>query len=184
MSPNYNILALGDSKTYVTYGDWMSRLNTTKLPYFTEEPGRIAGNGWRSDTLYNVIDARLAAAYYTPNYIFINIGVNDYAVTSEADFKTYMLYVIDALHTKWPSAPIYMAKTWKRGLGGWPDTFAGYVDDIIAARPGVVQLGHDERVWLEGGDDGATMTIDGRHYSDAGLAECASQWRTILGISG
>jgi len=50
------------------------------------------------------------------------------------------------------------------------------------ARPGVAYLGHDERVWLEGGDDGATMTTDGRHYSAAGQAECAAQWRSVIGI--
>jgi hypothetical protein len=39
----------------------------------------------------------------------------------------------------------------------------------------------DERVWLEGGDDGATMTTDGVHYSSAGQTACAAAWQTVLG---
>ena len=33
---------------------------------------------------------------------------------------------------------------------------------------------------LEGGDDGATMTSDGIHYSAAGLAEVIAQWSAII----
>lgn len=58
---------------------------------------------------------------------------------------------------------------------------AGWIDAIIADYPGRCYAGHDERIWLEGGDNGATMTYDGTHYSAAGQAECVNQWKTILG---
>lgn len=178
----HNVLAIGDSRTAVTLGLWIPLLQTEKNIEFPEVPTRIAGDGWTSTTVESVIDARLAARNETPEYVFINLGVTDYAITSEADYKTAMLYVIDAVHTKYPSAKIYTAKPWKKDDGGWSDIFAGYIDDIIASRPGVAYLGHDERVWLEGGDDGATMTTDGRHYTAAGQTECAAQWRSVIGI--
>jgi len=34
---------------------------------------------------------------------------------------------------------------------------------------------------LSGGDDGATYTSDGVHYSNAAQTVCAAQWMTAMG---
>lgn len=117
-----------------------------------------------------------------PKSIFVNLGVNEQSsLPAEATWKTNYQYCIDAFHTKWSSATIYISKPWKRGYTTEANTMAGWVDDLIAANPGVASAGHDERTWLENGDNGVTMTYDGVHYSAAGIAEIIDQWLTILG---
>ena len=87
---------------------------------------------------------------------------------------------IDILQTKWPAAKIYCVQTWIRGKNGEAATMAGWINTIVAARANTF-VGHNETVWLEGGDDGATMTSDGVHYSAAGNVEAAVQWKATLG---
>jgi lysophospholipase L1-like esterase len=128
------------------------------------------------------IDSELASIPLAADYILCNFGANDVTDTpNETYWNTNYQYIIDALHAKWPTAKIYLAKAWRRNYDAWCDTLAGRIDTLIAANPGVCFAGHDERVWLEGGDNGVTMTVDGVHYSTAGEAECAAQWQTILG---
>jgi lysophospholipase L1-like esterase len=117
----------------------------------------------------------------TRNVFLINIGANDVSALDETQYKLNYQYIIDALVSKWPDAEIFLAKSWRRGYTSECNTLAGWIDALIAANPTTCFLGHDERVWLEGGNDGTTMTTDGIHYSAAGQAECANQWKTILG---
>ena len=75
---------------------------------------------------------------------------------------------------------VYITKPWKRGFDSTADTYAGWVDEVIAARP-FARAGDDERVWLKGADDGATNTTDGIHYNTAGETAKAAQMKTVLG---
>lgn len=131
-------------------------------------------------TTKNVIDAKLATYGSQKKLALINLGVND-GIPDETTWKTNYQYIIDAINVKWPDAKIYIAYPWKSGFETQATTQHGWIDDLIAANPGVVFSGHDEAVWLKGSDDGATMTTDGVHYSDAGKAEIVNQWITALG---
>jgi lysophospholipase L1-like esterase len=117
-------------------------------------------------------------------YVVINLGVNDWvsALPNETTWKANYQTIIDAVHTKWDYAKIYIVKPWSRNHTSDAATVAGWIDALIAANSGVCIAGHDEQGWLEGGDNGVTMTTDGVHYSTAGNAECISQWETVLGF--
>lgn len=113
----------------------------------------------------------------------INIGVNDFsgALPDQTAWQNAMLSLIDRISYRWPDSAIYIMRPWARGFDTRADTMAGWIDNVIAARPTRAALGPDERVWLKGADDGATMTTDGTHYSAAGNAEVVEQWLTTLG---
>lgn len=129
----------------------------------------------------DLIDGFLGGITIKQQYALINLGVNGIAKQEEAVTKTNYQYIIDAIHTKWPLCIIYLAKPWMRGATAASATLAGWINDLIAANPGVVYAGHNESVWLEGGDDGVTMTSDGVHYNSTGNTECINQWVTVLG---
>jgi lysophospholipase L1-like esterase len=139
------------------------------------------GEGGR--TLSGILAAGYAAMDTSKtDYIVVNIGVNDIAQGQnvEATWKANYLTLIDALHTLVPTAKLWLAKPWYRGHDAECSQMAGWIDDIVAARPGVAFIGHNENVWLKGADDGATMTSDGTHYSAAGMTEHAAQWKAII----
>lgn len=163
-------------------------------------PGTLTGDmnvsatpdNWSND---NIAAAAQGAAYFSTNIstllagqldnhtlALINIGVNDFGVLADPGWTTDMLVTIDALKSKWPTIQVYLMRPWKRGFDTDADTYAGYIDNIVAARSSFVHLGPDERVWLKGSDNGFTNTTDGVHYSAAGEAECVNQWLTYLGF--
>jgi lysophospholipase L1-like esterase len=122
-----------------------------------------------------------------PAVILLNLGVNDLGFTApgslpnQTTWQNNYIAIIDALNAQWPSVPIYLMKPWKQGFDANCDTLAGWIDNVIAARPAAAFAGPDERTWLKSGDNGATRTSDGVHYSAAGHTECAAQWKTTLG---
>lgn len=183
---NY-ILTIGDSKTTLNYPNyWQDYLRLsweieTKKPLHVD---KIATAGWKISDIKGAIDAGLAALTTTPSYIFINEGVNETALTAiESSYKSDYQYVLDAIHTKFPTAQIRMSNVWKRN---WDVTVNAnvnqWIDDLVALNSSFCTAGDDERVWLENGDDGATYTTDGVHYNAAGATEKAAQLVTILGI--
>lgn len=89
--------------------------------------------------------------------------------------------IIDTIHARWPSVLIYLTRPWRSTGGTHWDDIAGYIDDLVAANPTFVFVGDDERVWVKGADNGATMTTDGVHYSAAGEAEAVLQKKAVLG---
>lgn len=115
--------------------------------------------------------------------VLLNWGVNDirFQTLVESTWKAQYLTIIDAVHARWPDAHVYLALPWVTGYDAGCDTLATWIGDIQASRSSFVSIGHDERVWLKGADNGATMTSDGVHYSTAGKNECAAQWRTAMG---
>ena len=113
--------------------------------------------------------------------VLVNWGVNEMAVlplqaTWIADYQT----LIDAIVAKQPAAKVFCVKPWYQGQDANANTMAGWVDQVVASRPNVAYVGHDERVWLRGTDNGVTMTLDGVHYSAAGQTECVAQWLALI----
>lgn len=177
------ILLVGDSKTYDGGNTWpaslVSNLNSA-TPGTTWSKTNLGTGGNTAHNAQINIDTQLAALSENHAVVLINLGVNDFDNATETAWKADILYVADAIHTKWPQTVVRMMRPWKRSNDATADTYAGWIADIIAARTFIV-AGPDERTWLKGADDGATMTTDGIHYSAAGETECAAQWKSNLG---
>lgn len=128
------------------------------------------------------IDAELDASSISPQYVLANLGANDVSLglPTEATWKADYQYILDAIHTKWPSAKIYMMRPWRQTYDTECNTLAGWIADLVAANS-YCYTGPDERVFLENGDDGATYTRDGIHPNAAGYALTAAQWQSAIG---
>lgn len=125
------------------------------------------------------------AAFASENPItsaLINLGVNDSPLPSQATWESDLGVILDGFRAKWPQIRVYVMKPWSstRPIADY-NSMATWIQNVVSARSGWAFEGPDERVWLEGGDNGATMTIDGVHYSAAGNTECAVQWQAVLG---
>lgn len=140
----------------------------------------VGVNATGADFWSSNIVAALASQSSNHVIVLYNIGVNDFGLVTEADWIADVEAAADACKTRWPACLFYIMRPWKQGFDANADTFAGYIDTIIAARS-FCRLGPDERSWLKGGDNGATNTVDGIHYSAAGQTACAAQWKTVLG---
>ena len=147
----------------------------------------VAVSGATVVSMAALVDSQIAALITSQagvpiSSVLINLGANDVgSMPAEATYKTNLAYIMDAFHAAFPSAQVYVARTWRRGYAAESNTLAGWIATVVGARAGWGNLGFDERVWLEGGNDGATMTTDGIHYSTAGKAECAAKWKAVLG---
>lgn len=146
-------------------------------------PPIYAVGGIRVAQLRAAVDGWIATNIATPpEWAFVNIGVNDMGgSTSQASYEADLAYVLDALHTAWPSCKVGVSYLWVRGQPIWVTAFATWIDNVLATRAAWASISDDERVWMEGGDDGATMTTDGVHYSAAGNTEKVAQLRTAMG---
>jgi lysophospholipase L1-like esterase len=94
--------------------------------------------------------------------------------------------VLDMVHTKWPSAKVYLMRVWKRLVdANWAAEIAAindtYIPALAAAHAGWCFVGPDERIFLEAGDDGASLTTDGIHANHDGYIAYASAWLATLG---
>lgn len=164
----------------------LNALDNPSTIYWTENTPRSlwAISGASVNSIKAGIDDALVEHKVNPslhrNVFCINLGANT-GVMDSTEFTTNYQYIIDAIVTKWPDAEIYLVTPWIRGYPENIVLLKSWITALVVANPGNCSLGHDETVWLEGGDNGATMTYDGVHYSTAGQAECANQWKTILG---
>jgi len=147
------------------------------------DPAALAVVGGRAVTLSTGVDAWIAAADRAPEWALVDIGINDLSApaTSEADYKTQLAYTLDAIHAAWPSCKALVSKIWGRGFDAQADTMAGWIDSVLATRSPWAAVGDDERVWMKGSDNGATMSSDGIHYSSAGNTEKAIRVRVAMG---
>jgi lysophospholipase L1-like esterase len=148
--------------------------------------GFLARGGATIASQQALIDADLATMTAAGNIwirsIIVNFGANDVSsLPAEATWKANLDYVLDALHVKYPNASVYVTRPWRRGFAAECNTLATWIAAELVARSTWAFVGDDERVWLEGGDDGATMSVDGIHYSTAGQAVAASQRKTAIG---
>lgn len=133
-----------------------------------------AVSAYTAAQLKTYLDTNLPLAGYGVEKVLLNIGVNDLtAGTIEATFKTAYLGCLDAFNARWPSAKVYCTRVWARTYD--ETNINAWIGDCVALRPSFANLGDDESIWLEGGDNGATMTTDGIHYSAAGNAEAIVQ---------
>ena len=176
-----DVVSYGDSKTLAgTYQPLLQQyLLYVDGPHITNYI--LAANGRTAATGAAAIDAELAASSANPGYILFNLGVTDAdAWPAEATWKANIGYILDAMHTKWPRALIYMMRVWRRDYSAECNTLDGWIDAIIAARD-YCRTGPDERVFLENGDNGVTYTADGIHPNAAGYALTATQWQTAIG---
>ena len=175
-------VASGDSKT--TSNGWqptlLTSLNAAASPLWLSS-ANFALATYTAAELQALIAVSVPAAVYSVNYVLLNIGINDVIDgTTEATFKAAYLACLDIFNARLPNAVVYCMRVWGRGYGAEYTALNSWINDCIALRS-FAFAGPDETVWLEGGDDGATMTSDGIHYSAAGNAEAAAQWKTVLG---
>jgi lysophospholipase L1-like esterase len=162
----------------------MLRLRDYNSSGITMTPAVLALSGLTISGLQSVIDSWLAGftPQYDPPFVLFNMGANDVVGTwPEATWKANLAYILDAIHTKFPRAVIYQMRSWRRGYATESDTIATWAADVRATRAPWAVTGPDERVFLEGGDDGATYTVDGVHPNAAGYALTADQWIAALG---
>lgn len=156
-------------------------MNAVDNPGTTWAHDNIGSGGYTAEYVADsIITTALAGEPRNHIVVLFNLGVNSFGTAIEADWIADVETIVDAVHARWPQASVYLARPWKQGYDAVADDYADWIDTIVAART-FCYVGHDERVWLKGGDNGATMTYDGIHYSSAGQAECAAQWATVLG---
>lgn len=178
-------MTLGDSKTAT--GPWIQPLVaslrlSSGLGWVYDDGGVVGDSVGSAAASISTILAGMADTQDTNVAVLCNWGSNDSVVMpTEATFKANYLSIIDAVSAKWPTAKAYLTRPWRRGYDANCDTLATWIAAVVAARPGVAFVADDERVWMKGADNGATMSNDGAHYSAAGQAEKVVQARTVLG---
>lgn len=192
--PPKNILAYGDSKAngsgdatppVFPYGGYPPIL-TAALQAATgagwyERPFKIAHGGNTTAQLKALIDADLAAATGTPDYILVNATINDTApLPVEATWKTNYAYILDAFHAKWPNAVILVAYVWGIGRDSDCNTLALWIDAVLSPRPWA-RVGLDERIVLKGSDNGASAMFDTVHPNRLGYIATAAAWQMSMG---
>jgi lysophospholipase L1-like esterase len=177
---------MGDSKS-VTGESWITQLSSSLQVATNGASAQGYGNGgWTVAQTASSATSIVNSLSAGTNVILLNLGVNDvgfvapYALPDQTWWQNNYLAIIDAVRVRFPSASIYLMRPWKQGTDTEMDSLATWIGNVQAARAGVF-LGPDERSWLKGADNGATMTSDGVHYSAAGQTECAAQWKQILG---
>lgn len=193
----FNIFCLGDSKTGVT-GDTgvpsgltagypiylMDGLETARNAGAFETPPRYSLGGGTSVTIEAQMNTQLAARTHVADYVLVNIGANDAtAGTSEANFKTAYGSILDKVHAKWSGAKVYCMLVWVRDYLSQCNSINTWIAAVIAdGRSSWAFVGPDERVFLEGGDDGVTYTADGIHPNHAGHVLTAQKWQEAIGF--
>lgn len=185
--PTY-ILPYGDSKTVGTSDTTPPASGQNGYPAylallgnFAEYPKRLAVGGRTTATAKAAVDAELAAAVGTPDFILYNLGVND--ATFDATWQTNTAYILDAMHVKWPNAVILCMRAWLR-TGGFThsNNLLAALTTVLSTRMPWARLGPNEAVFLENGDNGVAYTSDGTHPNAAGHQLTAAQWKAAIGL--
>lgn len=144
-------------------------------------PGVLGRNGATIASMKATVDADLAQMTDPTDmrYVLVNLGVNDFgAMPSEAQQQADLGYILDALHTKYPSAVIAVAIPWGTGYDAASDTLAGRIATVLSTRSAWARQGHDERAWFK--PNVGTYSADGVHYNAAGNTAAAAAWRASL----
>lgn len=189
-----NLFFHGDSKTVGTgdtippptgYGGdpplLIASLEATTGGGWYERPSRVAAGGATVATLRAGVDASLAATIGTPDYVFTNMGINDSAsLPVEATWKTNYGYILDAFHTKWPSAIIKVTYVWAAGRDANCTTLNSWIDFVLSTRAWAT-VGLDEQIVLKGSDNGVTNTTDGIHPNRVGYILVAAARKASMG---
>lgn len=134
------------------------------------------------DNWATFIDGRINAANIVPVHVLINLGVNDITsnLPDQTTWQNNYIHILDEMHVAWPSAMIHITKPYKAGYDTSCDVLAGWIDNIIAARPAISVLLDDERAWYK--PNIATYSDDGVHYNAAGQTAAAAAKKTAMGF--
>jgi len=192
------IFALGDSKTEAAldYYDGhpvplVGLLEAETGDYWMERPTRYGLAGGTIAELHAWVDGAMFPSFKAspaPEFVLINVGVNDVAnAVIEENFIADYNAVITALHAKWPAALIGLMRIGNRWGEPGQITLQNSMDDswipeIVSENSAYAFLGPDERVFLEGGDNYASYTVDGCHPNHAGYALTADEWFALLTV--
>jgi lysophospholipase L1-like esterase len=194
-SSAYRILTIGDSKTDGTGDSTPPVLGANGYPpilvdslgasSWTEQQ-RLAVGGTTVATWQARIDADLALITTAPTHVLINLGVNDIAsgqsALTPATWQSNLAYILDAIHTKFSSAKIYVAKVWRQTDNGQMTALNDtWIPAVLATRSTWAFAGIDERNILPGSDNGATNTSDGVHPNRTGYTLEAAAWKVAIG---
>ena len=183
------LMIFGDSKSAINFAT-----TTWPCPFalaVEAETGYVWGlndqavSGRTVNTTLAAMSAMLAASPDAPGAaeirVLVNLGANDFAaMPAIATWESEYGQILDAIHAKWPTARVYVALAWRQNQDANANTAAASIATLVAARSSWASLGHDERVWMKGSDNGATMSYDGTHYSTAGNTEIVNQWIAVL----
>lgn len=188
------ILGFGDSRTNGVgstdgngYYIYLSSVTDNRRIRYQGVP-RIAQNGWTAALWtggsFKTIDSELAAATETPDYILVNLGVNDTGANADqldsSQWQSDYAYILDAFHAKWPDALVYCARVWSRFDNGQRTLLNDtWIPAVLLSRSWAF-LGIDERDFLENGDNGTTYTMDGIHPNDAGYRLIWQKWLDVI----
>lgn len=117
--------------------------------------------------------------------VLINLGVNDMVVGGslpiEATWIANYETLLDAIHSRWPPAQVYLTRPWMQGHDADSTTLHGRIDTIVSDRSSFVHVLDDEALWLKGSDNGASETTDGTHYSPFGMGLATAAKQAALG---
>jgi lysophospholipase L1-like esterase len=186
-----NFLGIGDSKTAnnPNWRTYVTDLMGANGKRWVSWPLTYSNGGWTTQNVKDGIDAYLASAVGTPNYIIANLGANDVAAGDPGvTWKTNTMYWISACHVKYPNAQVYLTKSWRRGTSqniiDGEAAVNTYTDQILAdpTYSSYTHIGVNEADFMPGSDDGATNTQDGIHPTSVGATLWAAAMKTVLGV--
>lgn len=170
----------GDSKSATPSACWQYPLITLLEGHTLQNwtYSGLATVGWTVVQLESGLAAHLAGISSTPDYCFVDIGVNDIsAATLQAAFETAYASILDQLHTKWSSVPIYGNHIYRSGAFTTQiNNINSWIDTVLATRAWAT-LAFNESDWLTGGN-----TTDGLHPNVTGYFEMARRYRTAIGF--
>lgn len=181
-------VSAGDSKTWLNlYQPTLTALlNTATGQRWRDIYPRPAYNGQTLAQLVAHLSADIAALNEgTPTYWLLNVGANDVvSLPAEATWKANLRTYLQTVHTALPDCLIYIMQVWRRNEAADCDTLDGWIVDVVAEAEflSYAFVGPDERVFLEGGDDGVTNTSDGIHPNAAGAILTAQAWFDELSL--
>jgi lysophospholipase L1-like esterase len=151
-----------------------------------EQPTRIARGGCDVAEMASVIDAELGYSYRNKaaTKIMVYLGANDITDShgwplNETTWKTNYRYILNALHTKWATTPIYIGKSYRNDaimltrlaiLSGW-------IDDLVAEQA-YYHAGLDGRDVFTGHPE---LLADEVHPNHDGCVAMGNAWKTIIG---
>lgn len=168
-----NVWGFGDSKIQAIDGP-MGKLGAG----VREVPTRVGVAGQTVAQMKARVDADLAAATGTPNFVFINLGTNDFGSNSTT-WKTNYAYILDAIHTKWADARIGVTVPWSVGNDANSDTRATDLGVVLSTRSWA-GIAVDERTIIKPYAD--RLGADNVHPTTLGYFYEAVSLRSWMGI--
>lgn len=124
------------------------------------------------------VDAWIALQTATTpaDWIILNEGTNDlFAMPAQVPQETNYAYVLDALHTRWPTATVVVIKPWTPLQTGTAAILATRIDNVLATRGGWTTV-ISESTYLPG-----LFSADDIHPNSDGYAASAAAIKAAMG---